>query len=111
MQQRPLEGVWHLVLAEVYAGLGRKEDAIREGKRATELIPEAKVPSDGLDMLSGLARIYALVGEPNLALPILEHSLATPGGLLVEYVRISPSWDRLRGDPRFQQLLKKYGEK
>jgi tetratricopeptide (TPR) repeat protein len=111
VQQRPLEGNWHLVLAEVYAGVGRKEDAIREGKRATELIPEAKVPWDGLDMLGGLAAIYVMVGEPNLALPIIEHSLATPGGMLVEQVRISPVWDGLRGDARFQQLLKKYRAK
>jgi hypothetical protein len=59
--------------------------------------------------LDALANIYGMVGEPDLALPILAHSLATPAGLFVQDLRLDPAWDPLRGDARFQQLLKQYG--
>lgn len=106
VQQRPLEGAWHLVLAEVYAGLGRKEDAVDEAKRATEIMPESKDPWASLGMLDGLAEIYVMVGATDRALPIIEHSLASPGGMYIEQLRISPFWAQLRGNPRFEKTAR-----
>jgi serine/threonine-protein kinase len=109
VQAKPREPSRRVLLAEAYAVLGRKEDAIREGKRAVEIIPETKDAQDGVVFLGALAKIYGMVGEPDRALPILAHSLATPGGLFVQSLRLHPEWDPLRGDARFQQLLKQYG--
>ena len=70
MQQRPLEGIWHLALAEVYAGLGGKEDAIREGKRATELIPEAKVPATAWTCSVALLEFTQWLASPISRFPL-----------------------------------------
>lgn len=107
--ERPLAVDPHLSLADLYAQMGRKDDAIREAKRATEIIPESKDKFDGLGVLIDLARIYVLVGETDLALPIIEHALATPAGLHVNDMRVDPAWDNIQSDPRFQKLLDRYG--
>ena len=109
VKQKPLEADNHMLLAGVYAGLGRKEDAIREGQRATEIFPEAQSAWFGAGLQMDLARIYARVGEVDLALPILAHLLSEPSDLHAQSLRFAPDWDSLRSDPRFQQMLKQYG--
>ncbi len=108
VQDNPKDDSWCSMLGEVYAGLGRKEDAVREGKHAVELLPESRDAWWGLYPLNALAGIYTMLGEADLALPLIEHSLATPGGLEVQWLRFDPAWDPLRSDPRFKQLLEKY---
>ena len=102
----------HANLGLVCAYLGRKEDAIREGRRAVELKPITKDAVDGAIMLSYLAVIYAQTGEKDQALSLLEKLLKTPGTLdSVSYsitlndLRYRWEWDHLRGDPRFQKML------
>jgi len=97
-----------MALGELYAGLHRKEDAIREGKRACELVPESKDAFAGALLLPDMAHIYMKVDEPELALTLLEHSLSRPAGAHVGELRASPRWDTLRSNPRFQRLLTKY---
>ena len=92
-------------LAETYARLSRKEDALREARTAAETIPESKDAWLGIEVQTGLARIYFLVGEIDSALPIIRHSLDTPGGLYRNELRVDPFWDGLRGDSRFRQIL------
>ena len=106
--QSPMDADAHIVLANVYAQLHRKEDAIREGKRACELVPETKNALDGIDLLTELALVYMEVGEEELAFPLLEHSLSVPGGAHVGTLRASFWWEPFRNNPRFQQLLAKY---
>ena len=64
-----------------YAFMGRKDDAIREGRRAVELKPESKDAYDGAIMNCCLALIYARVGENDLAIPLIERLLRTPGAV------------------------------
>ena len=99
----------HMALAQAYAGLGRKQDAIREGKKAAELLPIAKDALSGTDILQGLAEVYTTVGEYDLAIDELEYLLSIPSGVHVENLRRHPIWDHLRHLPRFQKLLEKYG--
>jgi TolB-like protein/Tfp pilus assembly protein PilF len=108
VRENPEDPGRHVLLGGVYAGLGRKEEAIREGKRACELLPESKDALDGPGMTVALAQIYTWVGEKDLALQLLEHSLQTPTGIMVPMLKMDPAWDRLRDDPRFQQLIAKY---
>ncbi|MFZ1218991.1 MAG: protein kinase [Chthoniobacterales bacterium] len=105
IQARPLDAGWRVVAAELYAGLGRKEDAIREAKRATEIIPESTDKFMGVALLEQLARTYLEVGEPDLAIPILAHSLQIPAGIYRNELRIDPAFDQVRGDPRFQEMM------
>jgi TolB-like protein/Flp pilus assembly protein TadD len=99
----------HAQLGFVFASLGRKEEAIREGQRAIELLPESKDAFDGPQVTVGLAQIYTWTGEKEQALQLLDHSLSTPNGLTVALLKLDPVWDPLRQEPRFIAMLKKHG--
>ena len=98
----------HAHLGAVLAGLGRKQEAINEGKRALELLPESQDAFDGPQYTAALAEIYAWVGEPDEAFRLLDHLLTVPSGLTVPTLMLDPRWDPLRKDPRFQALIDKY---
>ena len=87
------------------AGLGRKEEAIRAGKRAVELLPVTKDSINGSHMITYLAVIYAWTGEKDLALQQVEEALRLPGYLSYGRLRLHPYWDALRGDARFDDLV------
>jgi TolB-like protein/Flp pilus assembly protein TadD len=101
----------HAQLGAIFAGLGRKEDAIREGKRAVELLPESKDAFDGPQVAVALAQIYCWTGENDQALQLIEGSLSTPNGITVALLKFDPVWDPIRQDPRFQALIDKYSAK
>ena len=105
----PADAPRHALLGLIYAGLGRCEEAIAEGKRATELLPETKDAFDGPILTVSLARIYVRCGNVDNALGILERSLDTPAGVTVPELKFDPTWDPLRNHPRFQQMLTKHG--
>jgi TolB-like protein/class 3 adenylate cyclase/Tfp pilus assembly protein PilF len=113
VEEAPLSADRHANLGWFYAFAGRKEDAIREGRRAVELKPESKDAVDGAIMNCYLALIYARVGENDLAIPLIERLLETPGAVdSVDYsitindLKYRWEWDPLRTDPRFQKLVK-----
>jgi len=111
VRENPNDAGHHAQLGMIFAALGRKEDAIQEGKRATELLPESKDAFDGPAMTIALAQIYTWTGEIDLALQLIEHSLTTPAGITAPLLKIDPVWDPLRKDPRFQALIDKYSAK
>ncbi len=93
------------VLGLIDAGLGRKDDALREGRRAAELMPPSKDSINGALIMRQLAVIYAWVGEKELAIDQLERSAQVPGSLTYGQLRLWPHWDLLRGDPRFENIV------
>jgi TolB-like protein/Flp pilus assembly protein TadD len=95
-------------LGIAYAGLGRKEDAIREGKLGVELYPASKDAFVSLYYVQHLAYIYVITGEYNTALDQIEYLLSIPSWISVPLLRLDPRWDPLRDHPRFQALLEKY---
>jgi TolB-like protein/Tfp pilus assembly protein PilF len=111
VRENPNNAGYHAQLATIFAALHRKEDAIREAKRATELLPESKDAFDGPAMTVTLAQVYAWTGEIDQALQLVEHSLSTPAGVTAPLLKLDPVWDPLRKDPRFQALIDKYGAK
>ncbi len=104
LKSKPEDYELHIWLGLAYAGLGRKEDAIREGKRAVELVPVSKDAIYGPDAIQYLAFIYVLVGEKDAALDQIEYLLSIPSSLSVSLLRIEPRWDPLRNEPRFRKL-------
>ena len=92
-----------------YAGLGRKEEAIRKAERAVEMLPTVRDAVDGPFLIYFLAQVYAQVGEPQKAVERLEEVLSIPSGYTVPLLRLEPFWDPIRDHPRFQELLEKYG--
>ena len=92
-------------LGLIDAGLGRKEDALREGRRAVELRPISQDADDGANLLGSLAMIHALVGDVNAAMDQLVFLSKIPGGPAYGQLKYDPAWDGLRGDPRFAAML------
>ncbi len=108
IQQRPDDERLRSALGIAYAGLGRKGDAIREGELGVELLPMSKEAWRGAYRLKDLARIYTMVGEYDATIDRLESLLAVPSITAVPGLRIDPTWEPLRDQPRFQALLAKY---
>ncbi len=97
----------HGYLAMAYAELGRKSEAIREGKLRVELLPISRDALSGPYHLEILSEIYVRFGEYDLALHHLEQLLAIPSRVTPVTLRLDPIWDPLRDDPRFMKLLAK----
>ncbi len=93
------------VLGMADAALGQKEDAIREGRRAVELMPVIKNAIDGSLLIKYLTVIYASTGEKDLAFKQLAVAARTPGYLSYGELRLHPRWDPLRSDPRFDKIV------
>ncbi len=93
------------VLGMADAVLGQKEDAIREGRRAVELLPVTKDSVNGPLLVQYLALIYAWTGEKDLAFEQLAVAAKLPGYLSYGELRLHPYWDPLRGDPRFEKIV------
>ena len=94
-----------IILGLIDAGLGRKDDGIREGRRAIELVPVSKDAIDGADCILNLAVIYAWTGEKDLALEQLNKVSKLPYAPSYGDLRLSPEWDPIRGDPRFEKIV------
>jgi TolB-like protein/Flp pilus assembly protein TadD len=108
MREAPGDAARHGQLGAVLAGMGLKEDAINEGKKAVELVPESEDAFDGPKATAALAEIYAWVGENDEALRLIDHLLQVPSFMSVQVLKLDPGWDPLRKDPRFQELIDKY---
>jgi serine/threonine-protein kinase len=93
------------VLGMADAALGNKEDAIREGRRAVELVPVSKNAIEGALLIRYLAVIYAWTGENDLALKRLDEAAKLPSYLSYGELLLHPRWDPLRGDPRFEKIV------
>ncbi len=92
-------------LGVVDSALGNKEDAIREGRRAVELMPVSKSAIEGPLLIKYLAVIYAWTGDKDRAFEQLNKAVHLPGYLSYGELRLNPIWDPLRGDPRFEKIV------
>jgi TolB-like protein/class 3 adenylate cyclase/Tfp pilus assembly protein PilF len=94
-----------VILGLCDAGLGRKEEAIREGRRAAEILPVSKNALAGAGIVELLSVIYAWTNEKDLALEQLSVSARTPAGVHYGELKLYPFFDQLRGDPRFEKIV------
>ncbi len=105
LRAAPNDAQRHVFLGLALAYLGRKEEAMREGKRGVALNPVSKDARNGPYMQHQLARIYMLVVEPEKALDQLEPLLRIPYFLSPGWLKVDPNFDPLRKNPRFQKLV------
>jgi DNA-binding SARP family transcriptional activator/TolB-like protein len=104
--ERPRDPLVRGRLGLAYAGLGRSDDAVREGTAAVRLRSVADDAVDGPLVLETLARIFSMLGEHDAALERLEILLSVPSLTSKELVRIDPAWADLRDNPRFERLTR-----
>jgi TolB-like protein/Flp pilus assembly protein TadD len=93
------------LLGMIDAGLGRKEEALREGRRACELLPISRDAVDGTAFAVNLAQIYAWTGAKDLAIEQIAAVEGGPNELSYGLLKLHPYWDSLRGDPRFEKVV------
>jgi serine/threonine-protein kinase len=105
VQAQPEDGPALCVLGLIDAALGRKEGALREGRRAVELLPVEKDQFEGTRMILYLAMIAAWAGDNDLACEQLALAIRSPNSTSYGQLKLLPFWDPLRGDPRFEKIL------
>jgi serine/threonine-protein kinase len=112
VMKSPQDGIRHAQLGFLYALMGRKDDASREGKRGEELTPVSKDIVNGNTVQGFLALIYARIGDTDHAIQLIERLLTTPfavdysdDSITLSDLRQRWEWDPLRKDPRFQKIL------
>ena len=93
------------VLGLIDAALGQKEQALREGRRAAELLPVEKDKLQGTRIVVCLAMIAAWVGDNNLACEQLATAIRYPTSPSYGQLKLLPFWDPLRGDPCFEKIV------
>ena len=105
VQAQPNYGPPLCVLGLIDAALGRKEEALREGKRAVDLLPVEKDALSGIAMIRYLAMIAAWAGDKDLACEQLATASSRPGYVSYGQLKLMLFWDPLRGDPRFEKIV------
>ena len=100
----------HIALGMSLAGLGRRDDAIRAARQAMALAPVSANIVRATCFMGGAAEIFAFVGENDAAIELLDRLLSMPAGreASVPLLRADPAYDRLRDDPRFEQMLRRH---
>jgi TolB-like protein/Flp pilus assembly protein TadD/class 3 adenylate cyclase len=105
-REHPDDPVFRAPLGLLYAYLGRKEEALRESRRAVELGYESKNATQSPAYLNNLALVYAVTGEAEQAVTLLEYLLVTPAGnVTLAELRLSWRWDPLRKNPGFKKIV------
>ena len=107
IERRPESADNHLVLGFAAAGLGLKDEAVREGIESTELTPVTRDAIDGPDYVMGLSLIYLYVHDYDKALELLQKAVVLPALHMASpgFLKLNPQWDPVRNDPRFAQAL------
>jgi serine/threonine-protein kinase len=112
LKEAPGSADRHAIVGWLYALMGQRDEAIKEGQVAVEITTESKDAVVGPLMNGYLALIYARVGASDLAIPLLERLLTTPGAvdsvnnsITVNDLKYRWEWDSIRSDPRFQKLI------
>jgi TolB-like protein/tetratricopeptide (TPR) repeat protein/tRNA A-37 threonylcarbamoyl transferase component Bud32 len=105
LRDAPKDAQRTVLLGLMLAYLGRKADAVRQGEQGAALLPIQRDAFAGTYLQHQLARIYLLVGEQDKSLEILESLLRIPYYLSPGWLKIDPSFQPLRGNPRFEKLI------
>jgi Flp pilus assembly protein TadD len=105
VRDQPDYAAAYSALGVIDAMLGNKDDAIREGRQAVQLVPVTKDAVEGPLLVKYLAIIYAWTGEKDHAFKPLDQTVKLPGFLSYGQLRLHPIWDPLRSDPRFEKIV------
>ena len=110
INEEPNDERYYSTLGLLYAGLGKKQEAIEYGNLGMELLPVSKEAWRGSFRVEDMAIIYTMVGEEEKAIELLDQLLSRPYDLSVTMLNLDPTWDPLRNHPRFLSLLQKHSK-
>jgi len=102
--EQPQSAFVQLALAELMAGTGERNEAMRLCERVMEILPVSRDGWHGPMALVSSAEIYDMLGDADRAIPLIERALAIPSLLQWKALRLDPRWDSIRSHPRFQKL-------
>jgi tetratricopeptide (TPR) repeat protein len=102
--EQPQSAFVQLALAELMAGTGERDQAVRLCERAMDILPVSRDGYHGPIVLVSSAEIYGMLGDADRAIPLIERALAIPSPQTRQALRLDPKWDSIRSDPRFQKL-------
>jgi tetratricopeptide (TPR) repeat protein len=105
VQAQPNYGPSLVLLGLIDAALGRRDEALREGRRAIELLPIEKDAVNGRITIAYFAMIAAWVGDNATACEQLTGDVRYTSSLTYGQLKLMPWWDPLRGDPCFEQIV------
>jgi len=107
LAQQPQRAELHLAAAFAAAGLGMKDEAIAEGRRAAELLPPSRDALSGAAVQVYLAQMYVRIGDHDRAFELLRGALPLFSGqsMSAALLRLDPNWEPIRNDPRFAGLV------
>jgi len=108
VKQDPEDARCHSSLGISYAALGKRLEAIREARLGCDLMPASKDALLALNRLEDRALVYTMTGRADEAIATLDELLSRSGQWTPHLLRLNPTWDPLRSNPRFQALLTKY---
>ena len=108
LASNPDDAVQQSYLGKIYAGLGRKDEAIAAAQRGVDLLPVRVDALDGPNRIWDLAGVYAAVGEDDLAFDMLDSLFSVPSEFSVNWLKIAPEFIHLRNHTRFQALIEKF---
>ena len=92
-------------LSWVYAGLGRREDALRSSAESVHLLPSWRDAMEGPTYANMQAQLQAWLGDKESALAYLAATSTKPGSPTYGELKMDLGWDNLQNDPRFAALL------
>ena len=104
----PSDSRFRSALGIAYAGLGMKKEAIREGELAMEMMPLEKDFYIAIFRMEDLAHIFAMTGEYELAIELLDEMLSMPGNISTNLIMKDPTWEPLWSLPEFKEMLEKH---
>ena len=104
--RQPDDPRFHAGIGRIYAELGLEAEARREGERAVTLRPVSRDAVDGVGNRLNLARILAKISDADAAIDQLAYLFSVPSLVSVPLLRVDPTWDPLRGHPRFERLVR-----
>jgi tetratricopeptide (TPR) repeat protein len=105
LAEQPQSAFVQLALAELMAGIGERDEAMRLCERAMEILPVSRDAWHGATVLVCAAEIYGMLGDADRAVPLIERALAIPSDQHRSALNLDPKWDSIRSDRRFQYLI------
>jgi TolB-like protein/Flp pilus assembly protein TadD len=106
VRARPQEWRFRTQLGIAYAGLGRRQEALAEGRAAVALLPLSRDAQAGSYPLTSMVTIAVLLGEVDTAVAYLRPLIEHPSQISRNLLQIDPLFASLKDNAGFRRLVR-----